>query len=139
MGNLPTTDNPALETFDSIAATAALKAVLPVVEKLTETAAEVQFPFLALPVVKTLFEGGTNILEEQVARELLLVLVGVGVKIIITVQTDEEKSAYAKAEGATRAALLSKDPAAIAAAKKGMDDAANKIIHTDGWLVNHRE
>jgi hypothetical protein len=135
----PTTDNQALETFDNIAATAALKAVLPVVERLTETAAETQLPFLALPLVKQIFEGGANILEEQVAKELLLILVGAGVKIIITVQTDAEKSAYAKAEGATRAALLSKDPAAIAAAKKEMDNAANSIIHSDGWLVNHRE
>lgn len=138
MGAAPTTDNQALETFDSIAADAALKAVLPVVERLTETAAEAQLPFLALPIVKTIFEGGANLLEGQVAKELLLVLVGAGVKIIITVQTDAEKSAYAAAEGATRAALLTKDPAAIAAAKKGMDDAANSIIHSDGWLVTHR-
>lgn len=138
MSTVPTTDNQALETFDSIAATAALKVVLPVVERITETAAEAELPFLALPLVKQIFEGTANILEEQVAKELLLLLVTAGVKIIITVQTDAEKAAYQKAEGATRAALLSKDPVAIAAAKKEMDNAANQIIHSDGWLVNHR-
>lgn len=139
MGTVPTTDNQALETFDSISADIALKAMLPVAERLAETAAEVAEPVLAAPVIKTLFEGVVNIGMKWVAHYLLTVFVQAGVKIIVTIQTDAEKSAYAKAEGALRAALLQKDPAAIAVAKKGLDEAANSVIHSDGWLNNHAE
>lgn len=138
MTGSPPTDNSALETFDSIAAEAVLKVVLPVAEKATETYAEAQVPFLASPVIKQVFEFGVEKLEEHEAIQLLTLLVQVGVKIIVTIQTDEEKANYSKAEAATRAALLSRDPAQIAAAKKEMDDAAASIIHTDGWLQSHQ-
>lgn len=135
----PTTDNQALETFDSIASSVVLKALLPVAEKAAETAAEAEVPFLAFPVVKQIFEGVADHEMELFARELLTIMVQSGVKIIVTIQTDAEKTAYLKAEGDIKAALLTKDPAKIAEARKAFNAAADSVIHSDGWLVTHHE
>jgi hypothetical protein len=137
VGAVPTTTNQAATTFEGIASEVALSLVLPTAEKALEAAAELELPFLAAPVVKQLFEGMTNEAMSLMAHALLTALVDNGVKIIITIQTEEEKSAYAAAEGQLRSALLTKDAARIAAARKVFEDAADSVIHSDGSLNTH--
>lgn len=120
----PSTVNHAAETFDTIASGAVMKILVPVAEKAEEAAV----PELNLPVVKQIFEFGV----EEIAAALLNASVALGVKIIITIQTDIEKSTYGAAEGKLRAALLSKDPLAIAKAKAEFENAADSVIHYDG-------
>jgi hypothetical protein len=133
----PETTNQAATTFEGIASEVALNLLLPIAERSLETAAEAQLPFLALPIIKDVFEGGTNELMSLLAHDLLLAMVDAGVKIIITVQTEAEKSAFMAAEGVLRAALLTKDAAQITAARKVFEDAADSIVHYDGSLNTH--
>lgn len=135
----PATDNKALETFDGIASEVALNLLLPVAEKAAEGAAEGAAPFLALPIVKQVFEAFADEAMSLAAHAMLTAFVQAGVKIIVTIQTEEEKMAYQKAEGALRAALLSKDPTQIQSARKEFENAADAIVHSDGSLNHHAE
>lgn len=139
MGASPTTTNQVAETFDSIASQISLNLLLPAAEKSLETAAEVAEPWLLTPVIQQLFEGATNEVMGLAAKDLLTALVDNGVKIILTIQTDAEKTVYSAAEGALRSALLGGDPVAIAKAKGDFTNAADSIIHCDGSLNTHAE
>jgi hypothetical protein len=137
LGTVPTTTNQAATTFEGIASEVVIDLLLPAAETALEAAAEVQAPILGAPVLKQVFEGLTNEAMSLMAHALLTALVESGVKIIITIQTEAEKSAYAAAEGRLRAALLTKDAAQVAAARKVFEDAADSIVHSDGWLGQH--
>ena len=134
----PTT-NAAAQSFDNILSSIALQKMVPAVELLANTSIEAAVPFLASPVVKQVTEFVEDEAIKEIATLLLQQMVALGVKIIITVQTDEEKATYSTAEGALRAALLTGDPVKIAIAKKGMDDAADGVIAYDGSVNAHPE
>lgn len=85
-------------------------------------------PGLAAPVFRALLTKLVNWLGGYIYKALARMVTFT----IINLQNDAQKSAYVKAEGALRAALLSGDPNAIQASKSDMEAALKKIVHIDG-------
>ena len=116
--NQPATD------VNSIISSIIYSAVLPKVE----ATAVVAFPPLGWPGVNFLFKQAMNYIAGLVFEQLS----GVGVKLVITLQTDAEKSNYAAAEGKLRAAMLTKDPIKIKVATDEFKTAFRALVGFDG-------
>ena len=135
----PSTTNQTAQTFDNILSSDAMGKLVPLAEAAANTAAEVAEPWLAAPVVKEVFEFLDDEAIEKLSGLLLQFAVQNGIKLIITVQTDVEKATYSAAEGDLKAALLTNDPAKIAAAKLEFNNAADGVIYSDGSVNTHPE
>lgn len=126
MGETPTTVNKALETTEAIINGGVMQVISPLVIQVTESIP--QLSFLRIWPISFIFEKIVNFVLQQFST----LCQQLGVKLIITVQTNEERSAYAQAEGDLRAALITGDPNAISKARIASNAAIDSLIHYDG-------
>lgn len=124
MTDLPPPQNKPAETADEVIHFA----VFSLAAKAAVDAIVAESPSLAAPVLKALITKLVNWLGGYIYKALARMVTFT----IINLQTDEQKSAYLKAEGALRAAQLSGDPNAVLSAKKDFESALKAIVHIDG-------
>jgi hypothetical protein len=123
MAQNPSTTNSSAEVVDS-----AISDALNAAQSVAETAIIADFPFLGLPVVKTLFE----IIFSYIVGKLTNALQTAGTFAVIDTQVASEEKALAVNTAAIRAAEATGDPNAIAQARANEDAAAANLLHDDG-------
>jgi hypothetical protein len=116
--------NQAVKTADSIIHSA----IYDVAVSAAESAVIAEVPFLGLPVVKQIFGAALN----YFAGIVYTYLAQAATIQIITLQTDAEKNAYAKAELELRTAHLTGNQDAINKATDDFKKALTNIVHFDG-------
>ena len=126
MGTTPTTTNEALGTAEKLKNEGVMDGLEPVITQIISTIP--QLAFLKLPFISFIYNYTMVYIFQAFSKALQVV----GVKLIITIQTDEEQSTYSNAEGALRAALVTGDPDAIAKANAEFNAAIDSLIHYDG-------
>lgn len=124
MSDVPTTTNQAAQATSDIIDVAEYDAATPAVI----AALVAVFPFLGWPIIGPIFTAIYNYFAKDLYTEFKFV----GIKIVIRIQTDIEKSTYSNAEGALRAAQLTGDPIKIKEATDAFKKAAQSLIHFDG-------
>jgi hypothetical protein len=123
MATIPTETNTAAGKVDA-AINSAIQTAIPAVEALVYADA----PFLAIPVVKQLFEA----LLGYLAGKFSSVLQDVGTFTVIDVQVSNEQSAVTRALATLNAAKASGDTQAIMTAEQNYANAISSLIHSDG-------
>lgn len=124
MGDVPTTVNTAADTADSIIH----DVIYEVAVNAAITACSAYLPFLKLPIISSLFSFAVN----KVAALIYTYLSQFVTFLVIDIQVDSEKTLYAQAEGGLRTAMLTADPAQIAAARAQFKATLGSLIHYDG-------
>lgn len=124
MGKIPTSVNIPLKTTEDIISFGVYNVALAA----AEAALTVEFPVLATPVAKEIFD----LAMKKIATELYLQLADIAVITFINFETDQEESAYSAAEGNLRQAMLSGDKNEIAKASQNFNDTLDSLVHFDG-------
>lgn len=126
MGEVPTTVNKTLGAAEDIINSGIMSVMAPITIQLISSVP--QLSFLKIWPLSWFL----SLIVNKIFSYLNVALQIVGVKLIITIQTDAERSAYQKSEGELRAALLSGDKDAIEKARLASNNAIDNLIHYDG-------
>lgn len=122
----PTTVNKTLQTTETLINDGVMKVLSPLVIQVVSSIP--QLSFLKIWPISSIFASIVNF----ILRQFSTLCQDVGVRLVITAQTNEERSAYSQAEGVLRAALLTGDPNAISKARAQANAAIDALIHYDG-------
>lgn len=129
MGSAPVKENAFASFINKLISMLVTGVAAPVIEKF----AEEQFPPLALPVVKQIFEH----LVDKYAGKLSFAMQDGALTIVIDIQTDAELRATLKSLADLQEAHKRGNPDEIKkAVEKAMDDWGD-IIHWDGIATKH--
>lgn len=126
MGEVPTTVNKTLGAAEEIINGGVMSVMAPITIQLISSVP--QLSFLKIWPLSWFL----SLIVNKVFSYLNVALQVAGVKLIISIQTDEERSIYQKAESELRKALLSGDKDAIEKARLGSNHAIDNLIHYDG-------
>lgn len=126
MGDVPTTNNSALGTAEAIINASIVEIGKPIVERL----------ILSIPALSFLNIWPLSWLLSYILGKIASfwseAFQIMGIKLIISIQTEAERSKYAEKEGRLRAILSSGDKDAIDKAKLEADKAFDSFIHYNG-------
>lgn len=126
MGENPTPTNKTLGVVESAINAVVMKVTAPLVVQMVSSIP--QLAFLKIWPISEIFSA----LVKWILGFANVAFQRLGIKMVLTIQTDHELDDYSKAEGELRQALLGGDPNAIQKASDEFDKSLGNLIHWDG-------